>query len=594
MSLAMDGLVCMYCKRRYQTKHSEKYHYHIRLHRKRYYGRKSLYSQWFITREKASKRGRNKVSQNKASLHSAPDEHECRLRGLKRKKKRKSDSELSEFKVSTYGTQKWYFPKLINSAPFGSDKKSYKRKFKKKMHPARKIFSASSSENDYIDLTFPDIVEVGADRSRGPEWWSRFTADTIHEERTRPTDWQHVRQWRHFWDEQLKLPPKRKQKPSKPESIPEVITIDDDDDDDDINREGLQYVQEQEQRPSVPQNYQAQNTSPQLSYLYPQHETQTLDGISVPVLSIPHPSESLPSFGPVVNPIVYKCRYCGTVANSEDDLTEHEGTHTGNMPYLCMICNARFAVVTNFRDHERAHFADIAKQTGETVELEKESNSGNNLNSASAPFLTAPPPGKRGRPPRKEEAVYKCDHCGIVKGERRVLEEHIRIHTGERPLTCKYCPMTFSHRGSRNKHQRRHEVRAGTFDQSVQCNFCSMTLRDKNDLRNHVRDYHGQAKPFKCRYCGKCFAHKCNVESHERVHTGDKPFTCSMCPAAFTQLSQQLTHVRTHTGEKPFNCRFCEKTFRTSSVRKTTSALILEKNRIIVRSVARRLQDARI
>ena len=457
----------------------------MNFHRKRYYGRNSLYAKWFVTRSDYP-RGISRIRSSLAKL--TPGER----------------NGFYGIQVVSGGTRI-----KVSSALFGERKK------RREQGPSGREDSSSpkdvADERSYIDITFPTSVVECLQENRIN---SSTATPTTHE---RPTDWHYVRQWRNFWDEQLKLPAKTTREANKCETISAKTTD------------------------------KEQNTSDK---------------------------DIIKPFVPLLEPMTYKCKYCAQVCKTEDDLHEHEGEHTGFTPYVCKICNARFAVVTNFRAHEKKHSDTSVKDCDKAQELEKDHNSeGSSSNNNNGEIKTntpqpPDPPMKRGPKPRSREKGFKCNICGAVVGEALALKEHMRTHTGEKPLTCKYCDMTFSHRGSRNKHQKRHEIRAGTYKETFKCNYCSITLSNKNALKEHVSQAHSEDKPFKCRYCGKCFTYKCGVQCHERLHTGEKPYTCPQCPAAFIQLSQLSSHMRTHTGEKPYKCRYCGMQFRTCTVRK--------------------------
>ena len=57
-------------------------------------------------------------------------------------------------------------------------------------------------------------------------------------------------------------------------------------------------------------------------------------------------------------------------------------------------------------------------------------------------------------------------------------------------------------------------------------------------------------KPYKCSYCSKAFAQGCQLQLHERTHTGEKPYECSQCERKFSRRQELNKHMVTHEKTK--------------------------------------------
>ncbi|KAL6451796.1 ZAP1 Zinc-responsive transcriptional regulator ZAP1 [Candida maltosa Xu316] len=79
-------------------------------------------------------------------------------------------------------------------------------------------------------------------------------------------------------------------------------------------------------------------------------------------------------------------------------------------------------------------------------------------------------------------------------------------------------------------------------------------------LEQHLRIHSGE-KPFECSICKKKFATSSSLSIHNRVHTGERPLVCKWpgCNKRFSESSNLTKHMKIHN--KTFDCDVCGASF---------------------------------
>ncbi|XP_036130816.1 zinc finger and SCAN domain-containing protein 5B-like [Molossus molossus] len=90
----------------------------------------------------------------------------------------------------------------------------------------------------------------------------------------------------------------------------------------------------------------------------------------------------------------------------------------------------------------------------------------------------------------------------------------------------------------------------GPGEKPYSCNFCKMTFTHESTLRGHQR-VHTKERPYLCKVCHKSFSHKGNLNVHLRIHSDMKPYLCHECNQAFRQLGTLKRHQKTHINRTP-------------------------------------------
>ena len=176
--------------------------------------------------------------------------------------------------------------------------------------------------------------------------------------------------------------------------------------------------------------------------------------------------------------------------------------HTGERPFVCVVCGKGFTSKEKLTRHSLIH-------TGER------------------PFV--------------------CQHCGKVLSREDKLKNHMRIHTNNFPFRCETCGKGFLRNEGLVVHTRIH-----TGERPFQCVVCGKAYTRKDKLTRHAFVHTGE-RPHVCQHCGKSFIWKDKMQRHELIHKIEKPYTCVPCNLEFPRQEDFNGHMeRKHPERLPY------------------------------------------
>jgi len=302
------------------------------------------------------------------------------------------------------------------------------------------------------------------------------------------------------------------------------------------------------------------------------------------------------------------CPVCALPCKDKHLLAIHMRIHTGERPYQCTKCPAKFRSTSGLNAHlrkhaglERSFVCFCGEQFSSRCSVARHQET---VHKTAAP-QTCPTCGvsfpgpitlqahkrkvhgemQSGQTARKKSSCYQCDKCDRSFHRELTLLKHMNVdHGGIQPYTCAECGESFSTAFKYKAHMEQHNpdqlltrkiccpVCPSRFqnqrqlvghmlckhpDQpqaeslSLKCKFCDKQMKNYNQLQQHELEHREDWKGFECKElgCGQFFKTRYLLTKHQVVHKGSN-LTCQQCDRTFANEASFKNHLKLHESKK--------------------------------------------
>ena len=156
-----------------------------------------------------------------------------------------------------------------------------------------------------------------------------------------------------------------------------------------------------------------------------------------------------------------------------------------------------------------------------------------------------------------EERPFKCEDCDYRSRTSGTLSSHrLYKHTSDvaKIRSCHLCPFKAKTSAEISTHLKLKHFR----DQMKQykCDKCSYVINSKHSLKLHKAN-HDEAT-HECEKCGRKYQSLLRLNNHvRRVHNKQNSIPCSHCDQKFQTHEKLRRHMLYVTGAMPHTCRIC-------------------------------------
>ncbi|XP_069163805.1 uncharacterized protein [Procambarus clarkii] len=135
-------------------------------------------------------------------------------------------------------------------------------------------------------------------------------------------------------------------------------------------------------------------------------------------------------------------------------------------------------------------------------------------------------------------SLHTCPYCHAYFKKPFNLKQHIKKHENCK-YECTQCQRVFTDKSTllchiRSQHEKRY---------NIQCELCLKRFYHRAHYNEHVRIHTGE-KPYMCELCGKKFSWHDSVKKHMQTHSAESKYKCRLCGKWFRWLQGVRQHLQ--------------------------------------------------
>lgn len=290
----------------------------------------------------------------------------------------------------------------------------------------------------------------------------------------------------------------------------------------------------------------------------------------IPKDSIRQTTDIFPENGPAVADN-YECYLCRNQYRKRNRLREHMQAHISG-PFLCVFCGTIYKSNDTLRHHMEKHKSDKAHQC-----LDPDCGKVYPTRRYMLSHYRTIHLNKRRKKTVSVEKKYDfvCEICNKSFLSEHNLRAHKNVHNRDTSHhICHICGWHFKERSNLKQHLESHG------NNKTSCGICNKQLSHRY-MQEHMKIHEGQ-KEFQCSTCGHQFVSRERLKRHMVRHSGEPKYKCDLCPKAYTRSDKLLYHRRSHEEQMSYVCsvKSCGKGFFSiKSLRKHENKHYLEDNK---------------
>jgi hypothetical protein len=178
----------------------------------------------------------------------------------------------------------------------------------------------------------------------------------------------------------------------------------------------------------------------------------------------------------------------------------------------------------------------------------------------------------------KQEKKHKCTYtnCTFVGLKSNDLVDHIRVVHQNNPYKCPKpkCTKEYSNKRALQNHLKKHSG-----EKRLKCKYWGQTINGEEDyfqtddygeMAAHMWYKHSEGKELKCQHCNKKFNNLRTMKQHDCLKV--KKFQCSKCGHTFYTAFGLKKHSQRHLKNPLYVCVYCGKTLSSKKTLKDHEA----------------------